>query len=366
MSRKTRKLMWSVPLIAAVAVIGVLVAYVMLAPGQVQAHPTLPPDPVTGIDVTTPTVADGGRTSLRVTWDAPADGNAPTMYRVDISEDTLFWSNVIGGERPTDTQTLTEAEAMNDCGADEDGNRCYTVTGLNSDMLYHFRVFAMNDFGTSPISIEETIGSGTTLPIDPPATVEGISATDYYVDKIVVTWNEVSETGGAEVLWYCLGIAASPSGAFTDLTDATNNGDDCLSLDEDGAEAADEADPFALLTIAGESEALESQTVVVPAKDENGDPVTTCSRTNRWLAIMMLTMLTASPDLPDIIELRLSAVRRYRPGRRPGDARRAARFHGRLPNTATGKTIAPARQARFSFRETTGSGQPPRRGVQQC
>ena len=38
MSRKTRKLMWSVPLIAAVAVIGALVAYVMLAPGGALAH----------------------------------------------------------------------------------------------------------------------------------------------------------------------------------------------------------------------------------------------------------------------------------------------------------------------------------------
>ena len=38
MSRKTRKLMWSVPLIAAVAVIGALAAYVMLAPGGALAH----------------------------------------------------------------------------------------------------------------------------------------------------------------------------------------------------------------------------------------------------------------------------------------------------------------------------------------
>ena len=97
--------------------------------------------------------------------------------------------------------------------------RCYTVPGLDYDTEYHFRVFAMNDFGTSPISVNETIVSGTTLPIDPPDTVGGIEATDYYVDKIVVTWDEVAETGGAEVLWYCLGIASSPSGARSlDLT----------------------------------------------------------------------------------------------------------------------------------------------------
>ena len=61
MSRKTRKLMWSVPLIAAVAVIGALAAYVMLAPGGALAHSGdsvstahQPPGPVTGIDVLRP------------------------------------------------------------------------------------------------------------------------------------------------------------------------------------------------------------------------------------------------------------------------------------------------------------------------
>ena len=38
MSRKTRKLMWSVPLIAAVAVIGALAAFVVLSPSGVLAH----------------------------------------------------------------------------------------------------------------------------------------------------------------------------------------------------------------------------------------------------------------------------------------------------------------------------------------
>ena len=38
MSRKTRKLMWSVPLVAAVAVIGALAAFVMLAPNGALAH----------------------------------------------------------------------------------------------------------------------------------------------------------------------------------------------------------------------------------------------------------------------------------------------------------------------------------------
>ena len=117
MSRKTRKLMWSVPLIAAVAVIGALAAFVILQPNGALAHeptatsaPHLPPDPVTGIDVFTPTVDNGGRTSLQVSWNAPTTGDMPTMYRVDISTDTDVWHNVVGGEE-SGKGMLTESMA---------------------------------------------------------------------------------------------------------------------------------------------------------------------------------------------------------------------------------------------------------------
>ena len=99
-----------------------------------------------------------------------------------------------------------------DCTSDDNRNLCYTATGLDSDTLYHFRVFAMNEFGTSPISVDETLGSGMTLRIDPPARVGILEATDYYEDKIVVSWHDVLETGGADVLWYCIGVTSSPSG----------------------------------------------------------------------------------------------------------------------------------------------------------
>ena len=219
--------MWSVPLIAAVAVIGALAAFVVLVPNGAQAHdegPGIaahqPPPPVTEIDVTTPSIADGGRSSLQVSWNAPVTtgANTPTMYRVDISTDTDVWMNVIGGEeRPDDT--LTEGMATSNCTSSDEGNRCYTATSLKADTLYHFRVFAMNE-GTSPISVDETIGSGRTLRIDPPAKATGLDATDYYADQIVVSWNQVTDTGGADVLWYCLGVAASPSGEFADLANA--------------------------------------------------------------------------------------------------------------------------------------------------
>ena len=62
------------------------------------------------------------------------DGADPTMYRVDVSTDTLFWSNVIGGEASDDM--LYESVAMSNCDSDDEMMRCYTVPGLDFDTEY--------------------------------------------------------------------------------------------------------------------------------------------------------------------------------------------------------------------------------------
>ena len=350
MSRKTRKLMWSVPLIAAVAVIGALAAYVMLAPGGAFAHSGdsvsvshQPPGPVTGIDVTTPSVADGGRTSLAVSWNAPTGMGAdmPTMYRVDISKDTLVWMNVIGGEASDDT--LTESMAMSNCGDDDEGDRCYMATGLDSDTLYHFRVFAMNDHGTSGISVDETIASGETLRIDPPARVMGITATDYYTDKIVVSWNEVEETGGADLLWYCLAIAASPSGDFLDLAgdEAAETGACRDAVEATAAAVADDdgvyTTPVVIDTLVND-ETDVPVAIVVAATDEDGNAVT--SYEHLGLGGEADDDNAATFELPDSFELRyrLYAVTSESGKMGTTDDRRISRA---ASQTATGKTIEP-------------------------
>ena len=336
MSRKTRKLMWSVPLIVAVAVIGALAAYVMLAPGGALAHSGdsvstahQPPGPVTRIDVTTPSIADGGRTMLRVSWNAPTGVDMPTMYRVDISKDTDVWMNVIGGEMSDDM--LTDADAMADCTSDDNRNRCYTAPGLDSDTLYHFRVFAMNEFGTSPISVDETLGSGMTLRIDPPARVGSLDATDYYEDKIVVSWHDVLETGGADVLWYCIGVAASPSGPFTDLTLAAEP-EDCLEAEDPTAAAMADGEgvyisPVDIGTLIDPEMTDQSQTIVVAAKDKDGDAVTEYEH---------LGLHT-----PDIIELR---YRLYAVTDEDGDAETVddRQISRAASETATGRTVRPS------------------------
>ena len=299
----------------------------------------------------TPTVDNGGRTSLQVSWNAPTTGDMPTMYRVDYSTDTDVWHNVVGGEE-SGKEMLYESMAMENCTSDDEGNRCYTVTGLTPGKLYHFRVFAMNDFGTSGISVDETLGSGMTLPIDPPAKATGLEATDYYVDKIVVTWDKVEMTGGADVLWYCLGVASSPSGAFADLTDATNAAA-CLS-----ATAADSITDAEIVTLLGNDGALaaSSPTAVIaamkPVLDANDDPVKDADGN-----VVMEDNLSythenlgggnhddddgTTPVLPDEIELR---YRLYAVTDPDGDATTTAgrKIARAASEVATGRTIEPA------------------------
>ena len=121
---------------------------------------------------------------------------------------------------------LTESMAMSDCETGEAGNRCYTVEDLMPGETYHFRVFAMNDFGTSPISIMETIGTGTTLSVEPPSVLTGLTATTYFRDKIVLTWDAPADNGGADLKWFCITLASSPDGPFLDLADAATATED--------------------------------------------------------------------------------------------------------------------------------------------
>ena len=195
----------------------------MLAPDGALAHstgdasvPHLPPGPATGIDVSTPSAEEGGRTSLRVTWNAPTGGDIATMYRVDMS--TTAASGTTSSAVKASSDTLADSVARDACTEDDERNRCYTVMGLMPGTEYRFRVFAMNDLGTGPISADETIGTGETLPVDPPTMATMLEATDYFADQIVLTWDTPTDTGGADLKWYCVVIASSPGGNFIDPT----------------------------------------------------------------------------------------------------------------------------------------------------
>ena len=98
--------MWSVPLIAAVAVIGALAAFAVMAPGSLFA--TELTDAPLNLVVK---AADGnaGRTALVLTWDAPAAGETPTGYRIDVSEDNNKYKYLA----MTDANTRTYTHSWN-------------------------------------------------------------------------------------------------------------------------------------------------------------------------------------------------------------------------------------------------------------
>ena len=141
--------MWTVPLVAAVTVIGALAMFVMLTPGGALAHEAAShglPGPVTGLsaDPATDDPATGeleGRSAITLTWNAPdtAVSVVPTGYRIDYSEDSRVWRNLV----PNLTEAMADAYCGTSAAADQ---RCYTDEDedLEPNTLRYYRVFAMS------------------------------------------------------------------------------------------------------------------------------------------------------------------------------------------------------------------------------
>ena len=306
MSRKTRKLIWSAPLVAVLAVAGALAIFVALSPQEAAAHEAVmhgAPGPVTGL--TAAQAADDpatgepeGRTQITLTWMTPAAGmgDPATGYRIDYSDDTRVWVNLMGGE--SGSAALAETMADNNCVADAAaGLRCYTDTSLKPGMERHYRVFAVNALGTSPVSTGPTYVTATTLPYANPSPVRGLTATTHHVDQIVLNWQPPTDTGGAEIEWYCLALAET-EGTIPNLTEiATQTTEDaCYSATE--ATTGDVAFASAPTTIVVDSDMtsytqgmLTTPNVislyyrVYAVTDSNGDQVVGETPTGRRIAM---------------------------------------------------------------------------------
>ena len=132
MSRKTRKLIWSVPLIAAVAVIGALALFLTLEPNgaAAQANVEIPPGQPVGL---TAEAYDEGteQEEILLDWSEPTDGGSARSYRIDISDNGGYtWVALESDFRGTS----------------------YTHDGLMANETHHYRVFALNQHGISVVS----------------------------------------------------------------------------------------------------------------------------------------------------------------------------------------------------------------------
>ncbi len=201
MSRKTRKLIWSAPLVAVFAVVGALALFVALAPNGTQAHDLELPGIVTGVTAT----ADG-RDMIDVTWKMPADGGAPDYYRIDRSSG------------PTAGDVWMRLVEMHT------GSTSYTDTmGLKPGMPYHYRVFAVNTAGTGPSSDLTASSMATTDGPGRPGVVRMLTGKVIGPNQIDLSWYPPASNGGASITRYCVvtvaGTAALP--ALTGCEDDT-------------------------------------------------------------------------------------------------------------------------------------------------
>ena len=272
MSRKTRKLIWSAPLVAVLAVAGALAIFAALSPQEATAHEAAmhgAPNPVSGLMATVATGNDAmgqpaGRTQINLTWMAPAastmndmgavNAGMATSYRIDYSSDTRVWRNLVGGEE-SDT-SLMDTSADMYCGTDAaDAMRCFTDMTLTPGERRHYRVFAVNEFGTSPVSINPTYHTATAMNYGNPSAVLRLTASTTRRDEIELNWQAPTDLGGATLLFYCLAVGTSTAAAnIPDLTDETNQGANCLNVDKATAEDAVPVytgDPLAFPTAGG-------------------------------------------------------------------------------------------------------------------
>ena len=188
MSRKTRKLIWAAPLVAAIAVVGALALFMTLTPNDAAAQTS---SMIPGIPGNLVATGDSP-TSVDLTWDAPTGGDTPDGYRLDYSEDGAVWFSLA----PNHTSTA------------------YTHSGLKERQTIHYRVFAYNTVGTSGVS--QIAMATTKISVVPDAPENFVApnndddgATDEDRTEIVLTWEAPDNPDGAPVTKYTIQVSSN-------------------------------------------------------------------------------------------------------------------------------------------------------------
>ena len=202
MSRKTRKLIWSVPLVAVLAVAGALAMFVVLSPDRAQAsHDALPGAPTDLMVV--PASGDAGRTTLVLSWTAPSGSTSVDGYRIDYSEDNFIYMELVEN---TGNSGRSYRDSMD----------------LGPGDFRVYRVFAINSAGVGPVS---NTASGVASGAGTPSQVTGLTASapserPKRWEQIDLSWTAPSN-GGSAITHYCIEVATLADGQSFPLEEAS-------------------------------------------------------------------------------------------------------------------------------------------------
>ena len=178
MSRKTRKLIWSAPLVAVLAVAVALAMFAAQGTGGVLANPLPAAPEITSVEAAE---GDAGRTTLVVTWTAAANASG---YRIDTSDQGGVWETLKTEDDPHIGTT-------------------YMDTTLTSEDKRWYRVFGVNSHdGVGPVS---NAVSGTTDEKVNPGSVTNLRATPNAKNprtRLDLSWDAPSENGGEMIAGY--------------------------------------------------------------------------------------------------------------------------------------------------------------------
>ena len=232
MSRKTRKLIWSAPLVAVLAVAAALAIFAVQAPSNAAAQDDTAasitvPGPSLGLDVEALS-----QYSIRLSWTVPT-GDAPTYYRIDQSSDKAVWKRLV------ERVDVSEVEMR---GTDADGNpRVGHVIekGITPETQRYYRVYAGNAAGDGPQSNEPAtvyINVGESFPATPLGTFT-LSGSSNSPTKVNLSWTSAPNPRGAEIDGYRVVQMVYPTG----FAAGTNPRQECPAAGEynDGTTAAD-------------------------------------------------------------------------------------------------------------------------------
>ena len=198
MSRKTRKLIWSAPLVAVLAVAGALAIFAALSPNEAEAdHITLPGSPM---NLTAE--ADGAR-AIKLDWDAPADngGSAIIGYRIDYMSITApkEWKQLV----------VDTGDAATEYTDDQN---------LKAETTRFYRVFAINSLGTGKVS---DVADAETDEVGTPSMVRNFrSPTVAGPTQLNLSWQVPEKDGGGAITSYRIHMAGTEDAIPDSPTDA--------------------------------------------------------------------------------------------------------------------------------------------------